>query len=140
MTLLQNKVHLVIHELPKQEVKTKETSEVGVPTPAHLGVTAKAEASGQFVHREATSHWGVGAGVVTTLAPPPVTGGTHSGSYSPIPFSKFETIESSQLFGYNYPVPQLISPNLMAPLRRSGLRRVKTSLIHIPSLLNIESN
>lgn len=109
--LLEKKVDLVIHELPKPKIKRqREKSETEVPTPAHLGVPAKAEASGQFGHRDANSHQGVGAGVVTTLAPPPVTGATRSAPHTPVPFRRFELYGSPRSCAYNYPVRQIDFP------------------------------
>ncbi|CAN6235112.1 unnamed protein product [Urochloa humidicola] len=69
---LKLKVDLFIHEQPTAAVG--EAAQYRASTPAHLGATAEAETSGPESHNEETIHRRVGAGVVTTLVPPPVTG------------------------------------------------------------------
>ncbi|CAL4941434.1 unnamed protein product [Urochloa decumbens] len=74
---LQLKMDLFVHELPKPTAEGEELK-VEAPAPAHLGATAKAEASGQNCHRVDNHHRGIGAGVVTTLVPSPVKAYFHA--------------------------------------------------------------
>ncbi|CAN6362892.1 unnamed protein product [Urochloa humidicola] len=83
MTDLKLKVDLFIHDLPKK-LEEGGTS-VETSAPAHLGATAKAEASGLHSHHEEIIHRRVGAGVVTILVPPPVKGATHESDLYPTP-------------------------------------------------------
>jgi len=81
---VKTKVDFFIHSLPRSD------SEIGngfvdeALAPAHLGANRDyAEAPVQFGHSMSSDHRGIGAGVVTTLVPPPVKGTPISHNYSP---------------------------------------------------------
>lgn len=88
--LLQKKVDLFIHESPKSPT-TEDDPLIGVSAPAHLGATAAAGTSGQSGHGNEHQHRSVGAGVVTTLVPAPVTGANQFSNLSPVPFRGFDS-------------------------------------------------
>lgn len=75
---LKQKVDLFIHQLPKTSSSGDGKHAHEMSAPAHLGATADAGTSGQFGHGKDPQHRSVGAGVVTTLVPPPVTGARFS--------------------------------------------------------------
>ncbi|XP_039804309.1 uncharacterized protein LOC120668633 isoform X2 [Panicum virgatum] len=77
--LLKQKVDCFIHKLPKTE-KVENGVPHGVSISAHLGASAAAGTSGPNGHSVDPSHLSVGAGVVTTPVPPPVTGRSVIGS------------------------------------------------------------
>ena len=83
---LKQKVDLFIHELPKKKDISQEEIPYEAPAPAHLGAAADAGASGPDGHRDDNNHRSVGAGVVTTLVPPPVKGTNSLQPVTPVPF------------------------------------------------------
>jgi len=111
---LRQKVDLFIHELPKKKDISQEEIPYEAPAPAHLGAAADAGASGPDGHRDDNNHRSVGAGVVTTLVPPPVTGAKRFSSATPVPFMGFNSAchsMNSQLSSYGCAVPQIEFPN-----------------------------
>ena len=71
---LKTKVNLFIHQLPSSKKGEDDRSLPEVPTTAHLVVSAGAEASGLSGYHVDNDYRSAGAGVVTTLVPPPVKG------------------------------------------------------------------
>jgi len=104
--LLKKKVDLFIHESPKSAT-TEDDILIGVSAPAHLGASADAGTSGQNGHRLDHHHRSVGAGVVTTLAPPPVTDAGRFSNLSPVPFCGFDSIGSIQSSGLGHAIPPI---------------------------------
>ena len=84
-----------IHELPKTE-KVENGVPYGVSASAHLEASASAGTSGPDGHCVDPSHRSVGAGVVTTLVPPPVTSAGRFANLTPIPFTGFDSVGSIQ--------------------------------------------
>jgi len=115
---LKTKVDLFIHQLPSSKKGEDDRSLPEVPTTAHLVVPAGAEASGPSGHHDNNSHRsaGAGAGVDTTLVPPPVRGAIQPYSPSPVtpvPFREFELSAAShisQSSNFSHTVPQLEFP------------------------------
>ncbi|CAN6338981.1 unnamed protein product [Urochloa humidicola] len=116
---LKLKVDLFIHEQPKSRIE--EAAQCGVSTSAHLGVTAHAEAPGLECHHEETTHRRVGAGVVTTLVPPPVTGPHHSPSSSPTHVRNYDVVPS-----FTSAIPQMDFPKFDGSNPRIWVRRCET--------------
>ena len=105
---LKKKVDLFIHQLLNPQKQADEKQNIEVSSPVHLGVAASAGTSGKIVHGNDHQHQSVGAGVVTILVPPPVTGARHPQNLSPVPFigfgSKFATPGSFRAtFGNDVP-------------------------------------
>ena len=102
--LLKQKVDCFIHKLPKTE-KVKNGVPHGVSASVHLGASAAVGTSGPNGHSVDPSHLSVGAGVVTTPVPPPVTGAGRFANLTPIPFTGFDSVGSiqcSSLGGYHF--------------------------------------
>ena len=95
--LLKQKVDLLIHELPK--LSPAEEGDFGAFASAHQGAAAAAAAAGTSMPNgrgDDLSHRSAGAGVVTTLVPPPVIGAGRFTNLTPIPFKGFDSAESIQ--------------------------------------------
>lgn len=108
--MLEKKMDLFVHEMPKQKIKSEEEFEIETPTPAHLGVSVKAGASGQIGHREATLYRGAGAGFITTPVPTPVKGANHPTNSFSFTSNGFDNAMNSQAGAYSYAMPQMDFP------------------------------
>ncbi|CAO2183142.1 unnamed protein product [Urochloa humidicola] len=121
---LKLRMDLFIHELPSHEIKGE--SSLGTPAPAHLGAPVTTEVSGQNCHREAINHRSVGAGVVTTLVPPPVKGADRNAELTPVPFVGLDPVDSSSQLSHakmNYSIPNLDFPKFDGSNPKIWIRR-----------------
>jgi len=126
---MKQKVDLFIHQLPKTSSSGDGKHAHEMSAPAHLGATADAGTSGQFDHGEDPQHRSVGAGVVTTLVPPPVTGARFSQNPTPVSFSGFSpayTPAVSFRAAFGHVVPPLDFPKFDGTNPKIWVKRCET--------------
>lgn len=104
--------HLIPHQTSDQGVAYKvfDTEEIDLTKSgtAHLVHTPQGATSGQFDHDDDLLHWRSGCGVVTTLAPPPVTGVQYTSdlpSALPLHVDTSRAMMSYQAPQWNYSLP-----------------------------------
>lgn len=85
-----------------------------------------AEASGQYCHRVETQHRSVGAGVVTTLVPPPVKGANRDLNVTHVPFHGFDSVGCVSYLpapSFSHGIPQLEFPRFGGTNPKIWIRR-----------------
>ena len=139
--LLKQKVDLLIHELPK--LSPAEEGDFGAFASAHLGAAtaaAVAGTSGPNGRGDDLSHRSAGAGVVTTLVPPPVIGAGRFTNLTPIPFKVSILLGLFSVLVWVVLFHMLISLSSTVVILRFGLRNVRVTLTFIMFLPSIGSS